>query len=70
MKPSLTGQGSLKGECYVLITSKWLQDLLKMVAYLLSVDCPIANCINYGLVLGQNYGTYDNVQPIMFRSLH
>ena len=39
--PSI-GQGSLEGGCYVLKTAKWLLG----AAYLLSIDCSIANCIS------------------------
>lgn len=62
--PSI-GQDSLEGGCYVLKTAKRLLE----VAYLLSIDCSIANCISYGLVFKQNYSTYGSVQPILFRNL-
>lgn len=47
--PSI-GQGSLEGGCYVLKTAKRRLE----VAYSLSIDCSIANCISYGLVFRQN----------------
>lgn len=72
MKPCLRlsvwssiGQGSLEGGCYVLKTAKRRLE----VAYSLSIDCSIANCISYGLVFRQNYSTYGSVQPILFRNL-
>lgn len=62
--PSI-GQGSLEGGCYVLKIAKRLLG----VAYLLPIDCSIANCISYGLVFRQNYSSYGRVQPILFRNL-